>query len=96
MYMDEYTSRWYSAYSSILRFFGRIPRKVQDTPGVWLTPGKPKKCHGYHPELDGRPANEICCDECNWYLLCFPHWWKALHPGCSKRQVKREHPFLFK
>ena len=74
MYMDEYTGRWYSAYSSILRFFGRIPRKVEHTPGVWLTPGKPKKCHGYHLELDGRPAYEICCDECNWDLLCFPHW----------------------
>lgn len=49
MYMDEYTSRWYSAYSSILRFFGRIPRKVEDTPGVWLTRASRKNATGIIP-----------------------------------------------
>lgn len=36
--------------------------------GAWLRPGKPDKCqgNGKHPKF------ECCCDECAWFLKCFP------------------------
>ena len=44
-----------------------IPKKVVDITGIELTPGKPDVCLG-----NGEHNIECCCDECDYYLLCFP------------------------
>ena len=44
-----------------------IPKKVIDITGIELTPGKPDVCLG-----NGNHNYECCCDECDYYLLCFP------------------------
>ena len=42
-----------------------------DTTGTVLTPSfHGEKCAG-----NGEyPGIECCCDECNFYLVCFPDW----------------------
>ena len=43
------------------------PKNTIDITGVELTPGKPTVC------LDnGEQGFECCCDECDYFLLCFP------------------------
>ena len=44
-------------------------KKVNDMTGVELTPGEPAVCLG-----NGEQGFECCCDECNYYLLCFPEF----------------------
>lgn len=44
-----------------------FPEKVIDVTGVELTPGEPVICLG-----NGEQGFECCCDECDYYLLCFP------------------------
>ena len=44
-----------------------IPEKIIDITGIELTPGKPDVCLG-----NGDQGFECCCDECDYYLLCFP------------------------
>ena len=46
-----------------------IPKKVIDVTGVVLTPGKPDVCLG-----NGEQGFECCCDECDFFLLCFPEF----------------------
>ena len=46
-----------------------IPRKVIDITSVEITPGNPKVCLG-----SGEQGFECCCDECDYYLLCFPEF----------------------
>ena len=41
-------------------------KKVIDVTGVELTPGEPDVCLG-----NGEQGFECCCDECDYYLLCF-------------------------
>ena len=43
-----------------------IPKKVTDVSGIELTPGEPDVCLG-----NGEQGFENCCDECDYYLLCF-------------------------
>ena len=45
------------------------PEKVIDVTGVELTPGNPDVCLG-----NGEQGYECCCDECDYYLLCFPEF----------------------
>ena len=45
------------------------PKKVVDVSGIALTPGKPTVCLG-----NGEQGFECCCDECDYYLLCFPEF----------------------
>ena len=45
-----------------------IPKKVIDITGVELTPGEPTVCLG-----NGEQGFECCCDECDYFLLCFPN-----------------------
>ncbi|MBQ8719625.1 MAG: hypothetical protein IJY65_01165 [Clostridia bacterium] len=47
----------------------KIPKKVIDATGVELTPGEPDACLG-----NGDQGFECCCDECDYYLLCFPEY----------------------
>ncbi len=44
-----------------------IPKKVIDVTGIELTPGEPTVCLG-----NGEQGFECCCDECDYFLLCFP------------------------
>ena len=44
-----------------------IPKKVTDITDVELTPKEPDVCLG-----NGEYGFECCCDECDYYLLCFP------------------------
>ena len=44
-----------------------IPEKEVDITGVELTPGKPAACLG-----NGEQGVACCCDECDYFLLCFP------------------------
>ena len=46
-----------------------IPKKVIDITGVELTPGEPTVCLG-----NGSQGFECCCDECDYFLLCFPQF----------------------
>lgn len=46
---------------------GRNHRLI-DVTGVELTPGDPQNCLGG----DKHPDFECCCDECDFYLQCYP------------------------
>ena len=46
-----------------------IPGKIIDITGIELTPGKPDICLG-----NGEQGFECCCDECDYYLICFPEF----------------------
>lgn len=46
-----------------------IPKKVIDITGVKLIPGQPTVCLG-----NGKQGFECCCDECDYYLYCFPEF----------------------
>lgn len=49
----------------------------KDPTGAELAPGDPEHCqgNGKHPDF------EICCDECDFYLKCFPEWEKRRNYG---------------
>ena len=60
-----------------------IPKKVNDITGVELTPGEPAVCLG-----NGEQGFECCCDECNYYLLCFPEFeQKSEEKGGLRKQT---------
>ena len=42
-------------------------KKVMDVNDVELTPGNPSACLG-----NGKHEFECLCDECDYYLFCFP------------------------
>ena len=46
-----------------------IQEKILDVTGIELTPGAPSVCLG-----NGKQGFECCCDECDFYLLCFPEF----------------------
>ena len=46
-----------------------IPRTIVDITGIELMPGEPSVCLG-----NGEHEGECCCDECDYYLLCFPEF----------------------
>ena len=46
-----------------------ISKKVIDITGTELMPGEPLACLG-----NGEQGFECCCDECDYYLLCFPEF----------------------
>ena len=43
--------------------------KVIDITGIELMPGEAAVCLG-----NGEQGFECCCDECDYYLLCFPEF----------------------
>ena len=43
-----------------------IPRRIIDITDIELTPGEPAVCLG-----NGEQGFECCCDECDYFLLCF-------------------------
>ena len=46
-----------------------ITQKVIDIAGIELTPGDSVVCLG-----NGEQGYECCCDECDYYLLCYPEF----------------------
>lgn len=44
--------------------------KIIDVTGIELTPGDPERCKGNGKE----DPMTCCCDECDYYLECFPEW----------------------
>ena len=46
-----------------------IQKKVIDITGIELTPGEPTVCLG-----NGEQGFECCCDECDYFLFCFPEY----------------------
>lgn len=45
-------------------------KKEIDVTGIELSPGDPEACKG-NGKHDGI---ECCCDECDFFLKCFPEW----------------------
>ena len=43
--------------------------RITDATGIELTPGKPNACAG-----NGEQTEECCCDECDYFLLCYPEF----------------------
>ncbi len=46
-----------------------IQKRVIDITGIELMPGEPTVCLG-----NVEQGIECCCDECDYYLLCFPEF----------------------
>ena len=46
-----------------------IRKKIIDITGIELMPGEPTACLG-----NGEQGFECCCDECDYYLICFPEF----------------------
>ena len=46
-----------------------VSKKVADITGVELTPGEAAVCLG-----NGEQGFDCCCDECDYFLLCFPEF----------------------
>jgi len=46
-----------------------VQKKETDITGIELTPGEPAVCLG-----NGKQGFECCCDECDFFLLCFPEF----------------------
>ena len=44
-----------------------IQKRIKDITGIELMLGEPAVCLG-----NGDQGFECCCDECDYYLLCFP------------------------
>ena len=63
-----------------------ILKKVIDVTGVELTPGEPSVCLG-----NGEQGFECCCDECDYFLRCFPEFdsiYKSLCDNLSRGRKK--------
>ena len=46
-----------------------VQEKITDITGIELTPRHPTVCLG-----NGEQGFECCCDECDYFLLCFPEF----------------------
>ena len=58
-----------------------VQKRITDITGVELMPGKPAVCLG-----NGEQGFECCCDECDYYLLCYPEF----DPNKQKNVRKKE------
>ena len=61
-------------------------KQIIDVTGTPLTPSRQgRKClgNGEHPEY------ECCCDECDYYLYCFPQYDWRLKRNKFKKWVKK-------
>ena len=63
----------------------KIEEKVFDVTGIELTPGKPTVCLG-----NGELGFECCCDESEFFLLCFPEFDVE-----SKKMAKRKFSTIY-
>ena len=67
----------------------KFPKKVIDITGIELTPGEPNVCLG-----NGDQGLECCCDECDYFLLCFPEykpqWIKDLYDETTDKIIEEK------
>jgi hypothetical protein len=61
-----------------------IQKRVIDVTYTELTPGKPTVCLG-----NGEHRFECCCDECDYYLYCFPQYDWRLKRNKFKKWFKK-------
>ena len=47
----------------------KIQEKIIDITSIEITAGNPAVCIG-----NGEQGFECCCDECDYFLLCFPEF----------------------
>ena len=47
----------------------KTQKRVKDITGIELMPGEPTACLG-----NGEQGFECCCNECDYYLICFPEF----------------------
>ncbi len=59
-----------------------IQKRVTDITNVELMPGEPAVCLG-----NGEEGVECCCDECEYYLLCFPEFDPQKEENTSESKV---------
>ena len=62
-----------------------IQKKVIDITGIELTPGEPTVCLG-----NGEQGFECCCDECDYYLLCFTDF----NPKNKERNIAENEVYI--
>ena len=62
-----------------------IQKKVIDITGIELTPGEPTVCLG-----NGEQGFECCCDECDYYLLCFTDF----NPKNKERNIAENKTYI--
>lgn len=62
-------------------------KKIIDVTGAELKPGKPNECQG-----NGKYESfECCCDECDYFLDCFPEWDKLeMIDACSRKDMRQK------
>ena len=61
-------------------------KQIIDVTGVPLTPSRQgRKClgNGENPDYD------CLCDECNYYLYCFPQYYREIKWSRFKRRLKK-------
>lgn len=71
-YYTEHKARFFDEKGAKHGFPYAIPlydhKTIKDPSGAILHPGEPKTCEG-----NGQHG-ECCCDECDYFLLCFPQF----------------------
>ena len=68
----------------------KIPETVSDSSGAVLTPGKPQTCEGN----GSNDAYEICCDECDWFLACFPEYCDLSYSPTEELPMNHEYKYV--
>ena len=63
------------AYGGYMR--DNVQKRVIDASDIELTPAEPVDCLG-----NGEHGFECCCDECDYFLLCFPEF----NSKCDEKQ----------
>ena len=63
-----------------------ISKKVINVTGVELTPANPKECLG-----NGEQGYECCCDECDYFFLCFPKYAEELEEVANTTEISFSH-----
>lgn len=60
----------------------KIQKREIDITGIELIPGEPSVCLG-----NGEQGFECCCDECDYFLLCFPEFDSSCAEGTASLGV---------
>ena len=75
-----------SGCAFLLRGESMRKKQILDETGMLMTPSRQgKHClgNGEHPEY------ECCCDECNYFLYCFPQFDSRLKRNKFKKWIKK-------
>jgi len=61
-----------------------IQKRTEDITGIEVTPGEPAACLG-----NGEQGFECCCDECDYYLLCFSEFNPKSSKDNNTKQIEK-------